>query len=292
MPSVQVNGITIEYETSGDSSNPAIILIMGLGNQLTAWPDLFYRMLEDLGLFVIRFDNRDIGLSTKIKVEQEPNIFLLALMSRLGIRTTAPYSLSDMAADTVGLLDILGLDRVHLAGISMGGMIAQVVAAKYPERVNSLTCIISSSGNPRMPGPRPAVLRKILQKPKNRNQESWVDYYVELFKLIGSPSMDEQALLERVKANFSRSLYPQGTLHQLAAILSDGSRTNLLKKINAPTLVINGSIDPLIPYAAGRDIVKYVPNSRFELIDGLGHDLPDPLIPQVVELIANHVLSI
>jgi pimeloyl-ACP methyl ester carboxylesterase len=292
MPSIDVNGITLEYETSGDEKNPVLLLIMGLGNQLTAWPELFCRMLEESGFFVIRFDNRDIGLSTKIKVEKEPNMILLALMTRLGIKTKVPYTLSDMAKDTIALCDALGLDNVHLAGISMGGMIAQIVAADYPERIKSLTCIISSSGNQRMPGPRAVVLKKVMQKPRGRDLDSWIEYYFELFKLIGSPSMNEQDLLERVKDNIARSLYPRGTLHQLAAIINDGSRTALLKRISAPTLVINGSVDPLIPYAAGKDIVNYVPNSRFKLIEGLGHDLPDPLIPQIVDLINNHLSSV
>ncbi len=288
MPAVTPNGLTIEYEEYGKKEDPAMILIMGLGNQLTAWPEDFVSGLAEQGFRVIIFDNRDVGLSGKLAAEKAPNILTLMLLSRLGIRLPVPYTLEEMALDTVGLMDALGIGTAHIAGVSMGGMIAQILAARHRDRVQTLTGIITSSGNPRLPGPKKEVARKMLKKPQNRDQEAWFNYYVEIFTMIGSPGADPEELRKKVQSRIDRCLYPEGTTRQLAAIIHSGSRVKLLKEITAPTLVISGSVDPLVPYQCGQDIAANVKGGRFELIEGLGHDLPDHLIPQIVDLIAAH----
>lgn len=292
MPSVSANGIKLEYEVNGNRNAPAMVLIMGLGNQLTAWPELFYEMLADRGFYVIRFDNRDVGLSTLFTDQKVPNILTLSLLSRIGIKQSVPYGLKDMALDTVALIDALGIDSAHIVGISMGGMIAQIVAAEHKKHVKTLTCIISTSGNPRMPGPTKEVIKKILQKPKNRDKETWIKYYYELFRLIGSPEMDAEVLMQKVRERVERSFYPEGTARQYAAIMHNGSRIEQLNQIEAPTLAISGALDPMVPYEGGRDIAANVSNARFELIENLGHDLPDSIIPKVVDLVAAHARAV
>lgn len=288
MPAVTANGITIEYEEKGGKKDPAMLLIMGLGNQLTAWPEEFVARLAGRGFRVITFDNRDVGLSTKMTGQEEPGLVKLLIKSRLGLKLRVPYTLEDMALDTVGLMDALEIDKAHIVGVSMGGMIAQIVAARFGERVKTLTCMISTSGNPRMPGPKREIALKMARKPKGLDKQEWIDYYVGIFTMIGSPGVDREQLREKVIARVERSLYPPGTARQLAAIMENGSRVDLLKEISAPTLSISGSLDPMVPCQGGRDIADNVKGARFELIEGMGHDLPDSLIPRVVDLIAGH----
>jgi len=288
MPSVKANNITIEYEEHGDRHNPVMVMIMGLGSQLILWPEEFIRGLAERGFRVICFDNRDVGLSAKIEGAKKPNIPRIFLLTRMGLKPRVPYTLDDMALDTVGLMDALGIERAHVVGISMGGMIAQILGAKHKQRVKSLTLMATSSGNPRMPAPRREVLQKFMRVPKSMDKEEWFKYNLELFTIIGSPGLDREKLAADMRKSIERSLYPEGTTRQLAAILQSGSRVKLLRQIELPTLVISGAEDPLLPYQCGRDIAAHIPGARFELIEGMGHDIPEPQIPRLVELIAGH----
>lgn len=290
MPAVTANGINIFYEEYGKKGDPALVLIIGLGSQLTDWPASFCKGLVERGLRVICFDNRDCGLSTKMDDARMLSPVLLLPALELGLRVDLPYTLDEMARDTVGLMEALQLDSAHIAGSSMGGAIAQLVAGRYPERVSSLTCFFSSSGRPGLPGPKIKVALRMARQPRGENREAWTDYFQEVFTLIGTPGQDPEEQRRKAARRVERSLCPGGTRRQLAALTADGSRVDLLRKITAPALVISGSIDPLMPYACGRDIAAHVPGARFELIEGMGHDLPEKMIPRLVDLLADHVL--
>jgi len=289
--SVTANGITLEYEAWGDPAAPPILLIMGLGMQLTSWPDGFPEDLVAQGFRVIAFDNRDCGHSTRIRVRTRSNLLLQIARAWARLPVRAPYTLDDMAADTVGLLDALHVARAHLVGVSMGGMIAQVVAARYPERTASLTSIMSSTGNRRLSKSTPAARRALLTRPDDPdNPESVTRHLVGVFGVIGSPGYpaDRGKLRERIERNVRRSHYPAGVTHQLLAIMASGDRRRMLAQITAPTLVIHGAADPLVPVAAGRDTAEHIRGARLQVIEGMGHDLPPALQPALVAAIAAH----
>jgi len=291
MTAVAANGITIEYESIGDPAAPPILLIMGLGMQLVAWPDTFCQGLVERGFRVIRFDNRDCGLSSKIRVHRQPNIAAALAAAWLRLPVRAPYTLDDMAADAVGLLDALGVPRAHMVGLSMGGMIAQVVAARYADRVLSLTSIMSSSGRRKAMQPRPAAKQALLSQPADPNDPaSVVEHLVGVFGVIGSPAFptDREALREQVARVVRRGYYPSGVTRQLVAIVASGDRRRLLRKITAPTLVIHGADDPLVPVEGGRDTARHIAGARLMVIEGMGHDLAPGLQPILVEAIAAH----
>jgi proline iminopeptidase len=291
MTSAQVNGITLTYESLGDPNSPPILLIMGLGMQLTGWPDTFCTALVGRGFRVIRFDNRDIGLSTKFGHLPIPNLAWLAIKARLGLPIRSGYSLADMAADAVGLLDALGLETAHVAGASMGGMVAQLVAALHPGRVRSLTSIMSSTGARRLPGPTSRAAAALLGKPDNPSDpQSVIEHYVRLFRVIGSPGFptDEDELRHRLAESVRRSYYPAGSARQLHAIAACGDRSRLLRKVEAPTLVIHGADDPLIPVECGKDTAAKISGAKLRVIQGMGHDLAPGLQPIIVSAIADH----
>lgn len=291
MAAIAANGITIEHETIGDPAAPPILLIMGLGMQLIAWPDAFCRGLVERGFRVIRFDNRDCGLSSKIRVERQPNIVTAAAAAWLRLPVRAPYTLDDMAADAVGLLDALGVPQTHVVGLSMGGMIAQVMAARYPGRVLSLTSIMSSSGRRKAMRPRPAAKRALLSQPADpEDPASVVEHLVAVFGVIGSPAFptDREALREHLTRSVRRAYYPAGVARQLMAIIASGDRRRLLRKITAPTLVIHGADDPLVPVEGGRDTARHITGARLTVIDGMGHDLAPGLLPMLIDAIATH----
>jgi proline iminopeptidase len=291
MTAVAANGITIEYESLGDPSAPSILLIMGLGMQLVAWPDAFCQGLVERGFHVIRFDNRDCGLSSKIRLHRQPNLLAALAAAWLRLPVRAPYTLEVMAADAVGLLDALGVQRAHVVGVSMGGMIAQVLAATFPARVLSLTSIMSSSGSRKVSRPRPDAKRALLSKPRDaRDPESVVDHLVGVFGVIGSPGYPAkpEELREQLARNVRRSYYPAGVARQLVAIIASGDRRGLLRKVTAPALVIHGAEDPLVPVEAGRDTARHIAGAKLMVIEGMGHDLPPALLPMLVEAIAAH----
>jgi pimeloyl-ACP methyl ester carboxylesterase len=292
VPKVRVSpAIELEYERGGDPQRPTILLIMGLGMQLTAWPDELVDGLAARGFSVLRFDNRDAGLSTQIDSFRPHGLAGALLRGAAGWPVNAPYRLHDMAADTVGLLDALGLQRVHVVGASMGGMIGQIVAARYPDRVLSLTSIMSTSGARRLPPPRlDALLALTRRPPAGASHESLVDHYVKLFGVIGSPGgqTPEPVLRARLQRSLARAFRPAGTARQMLAIAATGDRSQELAEIIAPSLVIHGAVDPLVPPAAGRDTANRIRGAQLLMVPGMGHDLPHSQIPMLIDRIALH----
>lgn len=291
MPSVQANGIQIEYETFGQPTDPAILLIMGLGGQLVLWPEALCRALAAGGYYVIRYDNRDVGLSSKIDSAGKPDLNRAGLRFMLRLPLKAGYTLDDMAADALGLLDALQIRRAHIVGLSMGGMIGQILAARHGERLLSFTAIMTSSGNRGLPQPSFKLRLRLTQRPKSTDRESLVQHSMNTWRLIGSPGYptpdtELRAMVERDQA---RCLYPRGMARQTLAIMAAPSRVPLLGMIRLPTLVIHGLADPLVPVAAGRELARLIPGARLELIEGMGHDLPAALLPRIGGLILGHV---
>ncbi len=291
MPQVRANGLNLEYESFGSDRDPAILLIMGLGAQLVLWPDELCRTLAEAGNRVIRFDNRDVGLSTKLEHPRRPKLVRAALAARLGLKVRAQYTLDDMAQDAVGLLGALDVKAAHVVGASMGGMIAQILAAQYPQLVHSLTLIMSTSGNPRLPGPRLELQLRLVRRPPGNDRETLIRHSMQTWRLIGSPHYppDEPTLRAKVERSYDRSSYRHGLARQTLAIIASGSRVPLLKRINAPTLVIHGEEDPLVPVAAAHALVRHIPGARLQIIEGMGHDLPPAVLPTFSRLILGHV---
>jgi pimeloyl-ACP methyl ester carboxylesterase len=278
-----VNGVEIAYETFGDDDAPAILLIMGLGVQMLGWDEELCRMLAGRGYRVVRFDNRDVGRSTKVEGGPRPDV----MAALAGDPSTASYTLDDMADDCVALLDVLGVEAAHLVGASQGGMIAQTMAVRHPERVLSLTSIMSTTGDRAVGYPHPEALPALLTRPP-ADRDGFVDFVVAAWKTIGSPGfeIDEGALRAMAGASYDRGIYPDGTARQLVAILASGDRTEALRGIDVPTTVIHGTDDPLIDVSGGRATAAAIPGAQLELIEGMGHDLPRAVWPRVVELIA------
>ncbi len=280
---IKANGLDIEVEDTG-GTGPAVVLIMGLGMQLVAWPAELVEGLQAAGYRVIRHDNRDIGLSQKFDHKGVPNLMWEAVKLKLGITPRAPYSLNDMALDAVGVLDALGIAQAHIVGASMGGMIAQRVAIAAPQRTLSLTSIMSTSGAKGLPNPKARVIRALMARPKGQDREAILAHYVRLLRVIGSPAfpMHESVVRERIAAGLDRSGYaPAGTIRQMAAIAADTGRAKALAAIKAPTLVLHGRADPLVPFACGQDTATRISGARLVPINGMGHDLP----PEVVDLL-------
>ncbi|MGI9377659.1 MAG: alpha/beta fold hydrolase [Tsuneonella suprasediminis] len=290
MAQITANDITIEYEDYGDPGDPAILLVMGLGAQLTLWPIELVDALVERGFRVIRYDNRDIGLSQKMDGEKAPGIFKLVLMNRLGLKPRVPYTLSDMAADGVGLLEALNIDNAHIVGASMGGMIAQLIAAEHPKRTASLTSIMSTTGNRKLPAAQKEAIKVLTTRPPSADEEVLVAHGIRVARTIGSPAYppSEDRLLSRVREGVRRSYYPDGLPRQLAAILADGDRRKRLATVSAPTLVIHGEADPLVPLAGGLDTAESIPGARISTFPGMGHDLPLALVEPIADLIAEH----
>ncbi|NKI15929.1 alpha/beta hydrolase [Spongiibacter sp. KMU-166] len=287
---IKANGIDIAYEEFGDRSNPTILLVMGLGAQMTLWPLSFCEGLVSQGYHVLRFDNRDVGLSEKFDHSGQPNMLLVGMGSFFGLPVPVPYSLTDMTEDAVGLLDALDIDAVHIVGASLGGMIAQLFAAHYPSRCLSLTSMMSSSGRLGLPSPKPKVFRQLMSRPMTNDMERRLAHGVKMYRLIGSPKFptSEEDARTLIIESSRRSNYTFGYSRQLAAAFAGGSRIRLLRRIQAPSLVLHGKNDPLIPVAHGVDTARWIPRAQLEIIDGWGHDLPKPLVPRIVDMIAEH----
>ncbi len=291
MPSLIANGISIAYETAGDPKGPPVLLVMGLGMQLTAWPAAFVDGLVELGYYVIRFDNRDSGLSTKFKQAGTPSLGLALIKSKLRLPLRSAYRLDDMAADALGVLNMLGVAKAHVVGLSMGGMIAQILTARHPERILSLTSMMSSSGRRGLPGPTRAARAMLLARPPaGPDPELLLAHFARLFRVIGSPAYptSDKQLRKAVAAALLRGVCAAGTLRQLVAIIASGDRSALLRAIERPTLVIHGAADPLVPLACGVDTARLVPGAQLEVIEGMGHDLPDQLVERLLALIDVH----
>jgi pimeloyl-ACP methyl ester carboxylesterase len=277
-----VNGIEIVYETIGDPSNPPLLLVMGLGTQLIHWDVELCQRFADRGFHVIRFDNRDAGRSTHIRAPV-PNV----MRAMAGLRIEAPYLLDDMADDAFGLLDHLGIEAAHVAGASMGGMIAQTMAIRRPERVLSLTSIMSTTGERRVGRPKLRVWGVLLRRAP-RDKDAAVEYFVRVFRLIGSKGFpaDEDRVRALAAEAYDRGHSPAGTGRQLAAIMASGDRTERLRELNIPTLVFHGESDPLVPFRAGRATAEAIPDARLIAIPGMGHDMPREVWPRLVDGVA------
>jgi pimeloyl-ACP methyl ester carboxylesterase len=278
----RVNGIALAYETIGDPSDPPLLLVMGLGMQMIHWDTRFCEMLADRGFQVIRFDNRDTGHSTKIENGPRPRLY----SALAGSARSASYTLDDMAADADGLLRHLGIDAAHVVGVSMGGMIAQQVAVRHPGRVLSLGSLMSSTGN-RAILPRLNVLAVLFTRPPV-DRDDYVDYFMRVFRRIGSPGFaaDEARMRELAAAGFDRSYYPAGAERQLVGILAAGNRSAQLREIACPVVVVHGRDDPLVPLRAGIATQRAIPGAELVVIPGMGHDLPEQVWPEIVEAIA------
>ena len=292
---IRANGIDIEIEDStagrpASASQPVVLLIMGLGMQLVAWPPQMVQALVDAGYRVIRMDNRDIGLSQHFNKLGKPNLLWAGLKYKLGFASKAPYSLSDMAQDAIGVLDTLKIKYAHVVGVSMGGMIAQRVAIAAPKRVLSLTSIMSSSGARGLPQARPEVLRALLKRPAKGPQAA-LDHFVALFKIIGSPAFPtpEPEMRERIALGVRRSYHPVGTLRQMLAVVADTDRAEQLATITCRTLVIHGEADPLVPLANGQDTAQRIAGARLLTIPGMGHDLPPEPVRQILVELLPHL---
>jgi len=291
MPQVHTNSIDIEYEAFGASSDPTILLIMGLSMQMIAWPEDFCRDLAARGYRVVRYDNRDTGFTTKFEGQRAPSLRSLFLRRALRWPIRTPYTLEDMADDAAGLLDSLGIDNAHVVGASMGGMIAQNLTARHPKRVRTLTSIMSTTGHPSLPGSDPTVTRHVFRaRPSGNDRESVIAHNMRTLELIGSPSypVDEEKRRELASLSYDRCFYPQGFSRHVAAIFQDGNRRTRLRSVTAPTLVIHGREDPLVPLAGGVDTAQHVSDARLEIIDGMGHNLPIELWPKIIDLIVEH----
>lgn len=288
------NNLRLCYDEYGDKSKPAIVLVMGLGTQMIAWTDEFCQGLAGYGYRVIRYDNRDIGLSEKIKLVKPVSIPRILLRRRIGLSVKVPYTLNDMAADAIGVLDALSIEKAHFVGASMGGMISQLVAAHYPERCISLTSIMSSSGNPSLPVASLKVTKLMVNRPKTPDENAIVTHGIKLWRVIGSPDYpaSDEALTTKILRSIRRSIYPLGYRNHMAAIIENGDRRKQLKKITAPTLVIHGKGDVLVTVDAGIDTAKNIHNSELKLIEGMGHDLPVELVPRIVRMIGEHIDSV
>ena len=287
---IGANGIGLEVEDHGSASGTPLVLIMGLGMQLIAWPIDFVRLLVGRGFRVIRFDNRDIGLSQGFDRLGLPNVAVESIRYSLGLRVNAPYTLADMADDTTALLDALGIEQAHVCGASMGGMIAQHMAVRHPDRVKSLTLMMTTSGSRKLPGPAWRVRGALLSTPKDaKSANSVIDHYVKLYGLIGSPGHrpTESDLRERLSESVRRSYRPNGTARQIVAIAADGDRSPMLARIRVPTQIIHGQADALVPVASARDLAGKIAGSQLDIIEGMGHDLPRPLWPRFVDGICN-----
>jgi pimeloyl-ACP methyl ester carboxylesterase len=267
-----VNGIELAYQTFGERSEPALLLVMGLGAQLIHWPEEFCEQLASRGFFVVRFDNRDVGHSTKMDDAPVPDLLALAV----GDASAATYTLDDMADDVIGLLDHLELDTAHVAGASMGGMIAQTLAIRHPQRVLSVCSIMSTTGDPEVGQARPEALT---------DRDSYIEFHVNAFKAIGSPgfALDEEFLRWRAAATFDRSYYPDGFKRQLAAIIASGDRTRALAQVSVPTVVIHGADDPLITVSGGEATARAIPGAELVVIPGMGHDLPPGAWDRIID---------
>jgi pimeloyl-ACP methyl ester carboxylesterase len=292
MPTITTptTGIDIFYEDYGDPAHEVILLVMGLGAQLTLWPDELVEALVGEGFRVIRYDNRDIGLSQKIEGARAPSLPVQVLRKKIGFPARVPYTLTEMAHDGIGVMDALGIKAAHVVGASMGGMIAQLMAVHHADRLLSLTSIMSTTGNPKLPPAEKNAMGALIAPLKGMDEETLVAHGLNIARNIGSPGFpfDPEEQRAKVLRNVRRSVYPAGPPRQLAAIIDDGDRRARLAQVQVPTLVLHGEDDPLIKLPAAEDTARAIPGARLVTIPGWGHDIPVPLVPRVANEIAAH----
>jgi pimeloyl-ACP methyl ester carboxylesterase len=287
MPTAQSNGIELWYETIGDPDEVPLLLVSGLGSQAISWADEFCKAFVREGFYVIRFDNRDVGLSTKI---ESPDLDLMAELAKAfsGEPVAAPYLLSDMAADAVGLLDHLGIDSAHIVGASMGGMIVQTIAIEHPERVRTMTSIMSTTGERDVGHPTPEAGATLL-RPRATSREDYIESYVDTWRILAGPvHFTDERFRTRAGIAYDRCYFPIGTARQLIGVIASGSRADQLRQLRVPTLVIHGVIDPLVGISGGRRTAELIPGAELVEFDDMGHDIPPGLYPQIVAAIVRH----
>ena len=283
---VKANGIEIAYDTFGNKDDEPILLIMGLSCQMILWEDEFCFRLAEKGFYVIRFDNRDVGMSTKMTALGMPHIQGLLL----GKLSVGPYTISDMAKDTVGLLDALRIEKAHVVGVSMGGMIGQEIAISYPESLMTLISIMSTTGSPLLPPPSSEVI-ELLFRPIPTIQDTFVSYFRDVWRVLSGPRfpMDDTTAVRLGRETYRRGVDPAGNARQLAAIIVSGSRKERLATVKCPTLVIHGTQDPLVSVEGGVDTAESIPRADLKIFDGMGHWLAPGLWPEIIGAIAGHV---
>lgn len=300
MPTITTSntGIELFYEDSlekgGDPAHETILLIMGLGAQMTLWPDEFVEALVSHGFRVIRYDNRDIGLSQKFEGTSAPGPAWQVIRKKIGWPAKVPYTLAEMADDAAGLLTALGIEKAHVVGASMGGMIAQLTAINHPDRLLSLTSIMSTTGNSSIPMADKSAMDALVAKPKSLDEEDLVAHGLNIARNIGSPGfpLDEERTRERSLKSIRRSVYPAGLPRQLAAIIDDGCRRSRLASVTAPTLVLHGEDDPLVKLQGGKDTAAHIKGAKLITIPGWGHDIPAELIEPLTDHVAEHARSV
>ncbi len=289
-PKVNANGIDLEYDAFGDAESPPVLLIMGLGAQMIDWREEFCSLLAQHGFWIIRFDNRDIGNSYKFEEAGKPDIIKIATRIAQGESVKVPYSIEDMAMDSVGLLDALSVDKAHVVGLSMGGMIAQTMAIEDPERVLTLSSIMSSA---RYMLPATTEAAALLTKRGPETREEYIEYALENSKALGGPEYkhDECLYREHAGRRFDRGIYPPGFARQLAAVMIQEDRRDALRSLQIPTLVLHGKSDPLVPVEGGIETADAVPDSKLRLIEGWGHGFPPSIWPIVIDELISHFNS-
>jgi pimeloyl-ACP methyl ester carboxylesterase len=277
---ITANGIRIECDVQGPESGEPLMLIMGLGMQLVAWPQELVGLLVARGYRVIRFDNRDIGLSQHFDDAGMPNMAWVTMRHLMHLPVHSAYSLADMADDAAGVLRALGITSAHVCGASMGGMIAQHLAVKHAARVKSLTLMMTTTGSRKLPMPDARVLRALMRRPMGPDLAAAATHFEGLLNVIGSPGYpsDPAQLRPRLMATVRRSYHPAGSIRQLVAITADGDRSAWVPRISAPTHVIHGLADPLVPVASGEELARLIPGATLDLVPGMGHDLPLQLL--------------
>ena len=290
MPNIGANGISLFYEEHGNPEHEALLLVMGLGAQMILWPDEFVEALVSKGYRVIRFDNRDIGLSEKMEGARAPKLPWQVIRKKIGWPASVPYTLSDMADDAAGLLDALDIGQAHVVGASMGGMIAQLMAVNHSDKLLSMTSIMSTTGNPKLPQADKQAMEVLVAPLPSMEEEALVAHGINVSNSIGSPGYRPapERQRERVLRSVRRSVYPPGLPRQLAAIIDDGDRRERLSQITTPTLVLHGEDDPLVKLAAGQDTAEHIPGAKLVTIPGWGHDLPLELVDRLADEIALH----
>jgi len=293
MPTIQANGITIEYDTFGDHASPPLLLIMGFSGQMILWDEEFCKKLADRGLYVIRFDNRDVGLSSKIESAGENDFNEVVAAILQGQKIQVPYTLDDMAGDAIGLLDELGIKRAHVLGTSMGGMVAQIMAIKYPERLYSLISMSSTTGNPEIVAgiSTDKDFWPVSPMAVPHDREANIEYMVQGMRELAGQGFEfeEEHLRGVAQVSYDRCFYPQGAERQLLAIMVSGNRRPLLEKLKVPTLVVHGDADVLVPVEGGMDTSRAIPGATLLIVEGMGHDLPRGAWDRIVDAVAMHV---
>lgn len=291
------NNIKLSVEVGGNPNNPPLLMVIGLGSQMVFWADAFIKQLIKAGFFIIRFDNRDVGLSSKINPENPPKINHLQMMLKMQLgldNSEAPvaYNLEDMADDAAALIDCLNLSNINLIGVSMGGIISQIIAAKYPHKISRLILLFSTTNRRMLPIPKPKQLLTLINRPTSHSKDDYVKHNLWFTNTVGTPGhINNKQIRKSAQIRYERCANPRGSAQQLRAMLATGSVSSYSKYISAPTMVIHGSEDGLVPASHGQDIARTIPNAKFELIDGMGHDIPYYFQPRIVHLIASHCLQ-